>query len=34
MRVRTPEGTEVETNGALTARIKVTAALKDAFDSA
>ena len=33
MRVRTPEGTEVETNGAWTARIKVTAALKDAFDS-
>ena len=31
---RTPEGTEVETNGACTARIKVTAALKDAFDSA
>ena len=34
MRVRTPEGTEVEPNGAWTARIKVTAALKDAFDSA
>ena len=34
MGVRTPEGTEIETNGAWTARIKVTAALKDAFDSA